>query len=159
MTDPVTSHLSQSAPNSSPVSTTQYAEIAGVVLLRQDGAALLQHRDDKPGLRHAGLWVMPGGHCDPGESLETCACREFLEETTYQCGEVEWLIDFYREAEGEWKAYHLTFYWGVYDGQQSVQCLEGQDLQFIDRDRAADYPIPPEVMEAWDLAIARMAER
>jgi hypothetical protein len=29
--------------------------VAAVLLLRADGAALLQHRDDRPGLRHANL--------------------------------------------------------------------------------------------------------
>ena len=58
--------------------------VAGIVLLREpDGAALLQHRDDKPGLPHANLWVPPGGHCDGDESWDACAAREFLEETGY----------------------------------------------------------------------------
>jgi hypothetical protein len=34
------------------------APVAAVVLLRQDGAALFQLRDDKPGLRHAGRRLM-----------------------------------------------------------------------------------------------------
>ena len=60
------------------------ARIGGVVLLRADGAGLLQHRDDKPGLSAAGLWVFPGGHCEPGETCRECARREFLEETGMQ---------------------------------------------------------------------------
>jgi 8-oxo-dGTP pyrophosphatase MutT (NUDIX family) len=38
------------------------AQVCGVVLLREDGAALLQHRDDIPGIADPGLWVFPGGH-------------------------------------------------------------------------------------------------
>ena len=49
--------------------------VAGVVLLRDDNAALLQLRDNKPGLNAAGLWVFPGGHCEPGESLEAYIAR------------------------------------------------------------------------------------
>jgi 8-oxo-dGTP diphosphatase len=30
----------------------------------------------------AGLWGLPGGHCDPGESPRACAARELTEETS-----------------------------------------------------------------------------
>src|SRR5256885_7870725 len=60
--------------------------IGGVVLLRDDNSALLQLRDNKPGLNAAGLWVFPGGHCEPGESIEAGARKEFREETGYECG-------------------------------------------------------------------------
>src|SRR5207244_7304545 len=60
--------------------------VAGVVLLRDDNSALLQLRDNKPGLNAAGLWVFPGGHCEPGESIEAGARREFREETGYEWG-------------------------------------------------------------------------
>ena len=49
--------------------------VSAVILLRDDGAALMQHRDDKPGLRNAGMWVPPGGHRDPGEEAVACAGR------------------------------------------------------------------------------------
>jgi ADP-ribose pyrophosphatase YjhB (NUDIX family) len=45
--------------------------IVGVLfLLRDDGALLLQLRDEKPNLRHAGMWVPPGGHIEADESVE-----------------------------------------------------------------------------------------
>ena len=55
--------------------------VAAVVLLHPNESMLLQLRDDKPGLRDAGKWVPPGGHCEPGESMKECARREFSEET------------------------------------------------------------------------------
>jgi len=39
---------------------------------------LLTRRDDN------GLWCLPGGHMDPGESAEECCVREVLEETGLQ---------------------------------------------------------------------------
>ena len=33
--------------------------VAAVFLLRDDGAVLLQHRDDKPDISHPGQWVPP----------------------------------------------------------------------------------------------------
>ena len=73
--------------------------VGGVVLLREDNAALLQLRDNKPGLNAAGLWVFPGGHCEPGESLEAGARREFREETGYDCGELAWVTTFLHPSE------------------------------------------------------------
>ncbi len=47
---------------------------AGVLLLR-DRQVLLQQRKDN------GLWGIPGGSLEPGESLEEAAVREVFEET------------------------------------------------------------------------------
>ncbi|PYM15194.1 MAG: hypothetical protein DME18_04840, partial [Verrucomicrobia bacterium] len=80
-------------------SAVNLPNVAGVVLLRDDHAALLQLRDNKPGLRAAGRWVFPGGHCQSGESIEDCARREFLEETDYVCGELRPLTSFFDDTE------------------------------------------------------------
>ena len=133
------------------------AAIAGVVLLREDGAALMQHRDDRPGLSHAGKWVPPGGHCEPGEALDTCARREFREETAYECGELHPLITVVVGPADGCAASRQTFFWARYDGVQPVQCLEGQALQFLERSRAAAYPIPAYLLEVWDRALAAVS--
>jgi len=125
--------------------------VTGVVLLRDDGAALLQHRDDKPGLRHAGMWVMPGGHCDPGEALDACARREFLEETAYECNDLQRLFSFDDEENPDCRC---TVFWARYDGRQPVRCLEGQALKFVPREEAPSYLIPPYMLDLWDMAIA-----
>ena len=137
-----------------PASSTHAEVTAGVVLLRRDGAALLQHRDDKPGLSQAGMWVPPGGHSEPGESVEACAKREFLEETDYECETLNWLASHDRLREEGMPDSQITFFWAFYDGVQPYRCLEGQDLQFVERHLADSYPGPPYVTEVWDLAIA-----
>jgi 8-oxo-dGTP pyrophosphatase MutT (NUDIX family) len=68
-----------------------HAQVCGVVLLREDGAALLQYRDDIPGIVDPGLWVFPGSHREDNETSEQAARREFLEETRYQCRDLQTL--------------------------------------------------------------------
>jgi 8-oxo-dGTP diphosphatase len=131
------------------------ARVGGIVLLRSDGAALLQHRDDKPGLPHAGLWVFPGGHCDEDESVEPCARREFLEETGYQCNELHELETIRNLSVEGFPAIQLTVFWSRYDGVQAVRCLEGQALAFIERSHAERYPMPNYLLRMWDLALTR----
>ena len=50
-------------------------DTAGVVVRASYGAILLQRRTDD------GLWGLPGGALEPGDSLEEAARRELLEET------------------------------------------------------------------------------
>lgn len=131
--------------------------VGGIVLLRADGAALLQHRDKKAGLPHAGLWVFPGGHCEPGERFDECARREFLEETAYDCGELYELETIPQLSVEGFPAIQLTVFWARYDGVQPVRCLEGQALAFIERPDANQYPMPDYLLRLWDLALTRHA--
>jgi nucleoside-diphosphate-sugar epimerase/8-oxo-dGTP pyrophosphatase MutT (NUDIX family) len=133
--------------------------VTSVVLLREDGAALLQHRDDKPGLSCAGLWVMPGGHFEPGEDSGQCARRELEEETGYQAADLRYLAALPHVNDITAKPYQLVFYWGRYDGRQAVECREGQALRFVRRGEADALAIPEVVLRAWDLALALTAAR
>ena len=132
--------------------------VAAVVLLRDDGAALLQLRDDKPGLRHAGTWVMPGGHCQPGEPLEAGARRELCEETGYTCDTLHWLMSLEDDQPSGWPVYPLVMFWARYDGVQPLRCFEGQALRFIERQSAGAFAIPDYLLHIWDAAIAASRE-
>ena len=122
------------------------------MLLREDGAALLQLRDRKEGLRNAGMWGVPGGHAEPGETIEICAKREFLEETDYKCSNLQWLADFEDSVEGR-QPYQLTVFWACYDGVQQTRCNEGQALEFIRREDAGSYKVPLYWMKIWDMVL------
>ena len=50
----------------------------GAVVLDADGRLLLIRRGHDP---HAGLWSLPGGRVEDGETLEQAVRREVLEET------------------------------------------------------------------------------
>lgn len=121
--------------------------------MRDDGAALLQLRDCKEGLRNAGMWVPPGGHSEPSETIEMCAHREFLEETDYKCSDLQLLTDFEDFVEG-WPSYQITVFWACFDGIQKTRCNEGQALRFIRREDASSYSIPSYLMNVWDMAIS-----
>ena len=51
---------------------------------------------------HAGQWALPGGRCDPGESVSHAALRELQEELGLQLGEVDLLgqLDDYATRSG-----------------------------------------------------------
>ena len=136
--------------------TTAERAGAAVILLREDGAALMQHRDDLPGLSHAGMWTPPGGHVEPGELAEDCARREFLEETGYHCGELHLLTRFWDDHVPGAELW-LAVFWGIYDGRQALACFEGQAVSFIARADASRYPIPGYLVDLWDRALTAAA--
>ena len=131
-------------------------DVAAIFVLRSDGAALLQHRDDKPGLRNAGQWVPPGGHADPGESILECARRELREETEYDAPELFFLYCC-DDVNPGFPSYRANFFWCRYDGVQATVCREGQALAFVERSAASQYLIPALILPAWDAAIAAAA--
>ena len=65
---------------------------AGVIVQATDGTVLLARRADD------GLWALPGGALELGESLEDAARRELLEETGLATGDLR-LLDVYSGAE------------------------------------------------------------
>ena len=133
--------------------------VCGVALLREDGAALLQLRDDRSDIQDPGLWVFPGGHVEAGETPEEGARREFLEETRYQCEPLERLVAFDSESVGDPPGYQIIFYWTRYDGVQGFECCEGQELRFVTREEVMQLPRREYLTQVWDLALAAVARR
>ena len=127
-------------------------EICAVILLNDKGDALLQLRDNKPGLSASGLWVFPGGHTEKGEELFDCAKREFAEETGYHCKNLQWLMSV-KDVFISKQLTLLHIFWDQFDLKQTYTCMEGQALEFIQRRKAKKILMPDYLIVIWDLAI------
>ena len=127
--------------------------VGAVILLRQNnGACLLQLRDNKPNLRNPGIWVPPGGRVEPLELMIVCAIREFEEETSYKCRHLNLIAEFIDHVNG-CPPYHLSVYWALYDHLQPISCNEGQAMEFIARDNATGIGVPEYLIHIWDLSL------
>jgi 8-oxo-dGTP pyrophosphatase MutT (NUDIX family) len=103
---------------------------AGVVLVRSDGAVLVQLRDMNPGIVNPGHWGIVGGQALDGESNEAAARRELEEETGYRVKELRLLIEeAFIRSDGEELIRHI--YWAPYDDHQTIECREGAAVEFI----------------------------
>ena len=126
--------------------------VGAIFLLSADGALLMQLRDEKPDLRHAGMWVLPGGHIEADESVEQGTRREFLEETDYLCRKINWM-QMIEIKHPDWPTYLLGVFWAFFDGIQKTTCREGQVLKFIRREDANTLLIPSFLLIIWDKLI------
>lgn len=128
--------------------------VCGVIVLRSDGAALLQHRDDIPTINDPGLWVIPGGHVEPGETVVEGAVREVEEETCYRSANPRLLADFHATELGYAGDFRMVFFWDEDDGRQRIECREGQAARFVSRAEADALPRRDYLTRIWDLALA-----
>ena len=105
-----------------------------LLLVRADGAVLLQHRDDIPTIDYPGRWAVPGGAIEAGETPEQAAVREIAEETGYRIAQSALKLIAVRSDDRYGVPVQRHFFWAAYDGQQPVLCLEGQEMRWLFRD-------------------------
>ncbi|ABB24121.1 hypothetical protein Plut_1259 [Pelodictyon luteolum DSM 273] len=55
-------------------------EGASIIIHDGRGSVLLFLRDNIPAIPYPGMWDLPGGHIEPGETPYECIVREMLEE-------------------------------------------------------------------------------
>ena len=108
---------------------------AGVLLINENNEVLLQRRRDN------GLWDIPAGSMELGESFEQCARREVSEETGLVCGEMELFMTrsgeqtYYEYPNGD-KVYvaGLMFICRDFSGEMKVQEEEVTEQAFFSFD-------------------------
>lgn len=100
------------------------------------GRLLLVKRKNHPG---KGLWAIPGGKVDHGESLRAAAAREVKEETglTVKIGETIWV----GESISEQAHLVLIDFLGKPLGGELLAADDAEEAVWVDLDEARDYPL------------------
>lgn len=104
----------------------------GTVLVRSDGAVLVQHRDDNDTIPEPNKWGICGGRSEEYDlSDKHAAARELLEETGYKIRPRN--LELFATDEFDAGGNHITrkFYWAPYDEKQHINCFEGQEIRFV----------------------------
>jgi 8-oxo-dGTP pyrophosphatase MutT (NUDIX family) len=128
----------------------------GVILLNEQGHALLQLRDNIPTIADPNCWAIPGGEARPGEDPAAAARREFFEETGYQIKPDDLTFVVQRDVpRPQGTTEHRYCYTAMYDGVQPIECHEGQAMRFIDPADLPSLPTSPGISEIVVLTVER----
>lgn len=104
---------------------------ANIVLVKDTKLVLMQLRDVKPGVTFQGLWALPGGRIDEGESARDAVVRECLEETDYKLKNPEFVKKVTYPFIEEDHHPDVQVFYEEYDNQQEISCNEGQKMEFV----------------------------
>jgi ADP-ribose pyrophosphatase len=115
----------------------------GVIVLR-DGRVLLVQRGREPG---RGLWALPGGMVDLGETMRQAAAREAFEETglRVEVGDVFWVADaIVRDDDGRVRYHHaiVDFLATAPDGDPAC-ADDALDVRWVGPDDVAALALTP----------------
>ena len=113
-------------------------QVTAAVII-EDGLLFLARR--APGEKLAGMWELPGGKVEPGETAEECLKRELLEELDMQCrvGElVGTVVHEYDHGEFELLAYRVErlsdWSLSVHDRVEWIGSLEAANFSLLPAD-------------------------
>ena len=98
------------------------------IALVQDGLILTYLRDDKPDIRFPGLWDLPGGGREGGETPLACVARELFEEFGIRLDR-DRLVGVRRYPPSKTTPLPVFFYWGYLAPGQLGQIRFGDEGQ------------------------------
>lgn len=120
----------------------------GAIVIR-DGAILLVQRGREP---HKGLWAIPGGRIEPGESLHQATCRELLEETgiRVKVGDLAWHFEHIaKDDNGELLRHYVVLdFWADYVDGEPVAGDDAVAARWVALSDLADWPLNETSREA-----------
>lgn len=125
--------------------------VVGVAVFR-DGKLLVVRR--VPGDYLGGMYELPGGGVEPGESLTESAVRELFEETGLIArGITDFLGWFDYATRTKAKVRKFSFLAEAEPGEITLEPDEHDDYAWIDADALGELPMAPDMREAVDLLI------
>ncbi|HUS98465.1 MAG TPA: NUDIX hydrolase [Hyphomicrobiaceae bacterium] len=118
----------------------QWPRCAVSVAIFRHGKILLAERG-KPPL--AGVWSLPGGHVEPGETTRSAALRELLEETGITA-ELSGHLDVHdvisRTTNGELRAHYvLNIFYGIWRTGEPIAASDCRTARFVTLGELATY--------------------
>jgi 8-oxo-dGTP pyrophosphatase MutT (NUDIX family) len=110
-----------------------------ILLVRKDGALILQHRDDKPGIANPGLITTFGGHIEAGETPLDAAVRELGEETNLKIRpeQLEFFGKYHKTKEVHGEDWDVYYYILSDVDDAGLQVYEGQGFVIAKNEAAA----------------------
>lgn len=135
-------HLALNAP---------FRQGVSVIEIDRWGSVLLQLRDaDLPPERFPGVWSLPGGLIEPGESPDAAALREFEEETGHLLEHLK-LYRVFRAGEPDAPPIELdvlhVYYFDADLPETLIEVNEGQAFRYFSRAAIADLEMPVHIRE------------
>ena len=119
-----------------------FTKVAFTYLTQKDKILMLQ----EGGKRARGLWSIPGGHVDEGESFEQAAMREAMEESGYEIAIEKTIYESlisdtdYKGTLGDTDQIEIVIYKGIIAGGKMQIDEQALDLKWISKEEALLLP-------------------
>ena len=126
--------------------------ISTIILIKDNGDALLQLRDNVPHITNPNIWTFPGGCKEDEEDFYVAAIRELKEETGYISKKLKFLGKHFIK-QSDLTNETIYFFMDIYDGVQKISCYEGQKMEFTSRNEADTKNLSNFLIKFWDKAI------
>jgi 8-oxo-dGTP diphosphatase len=129
-------------------SSQQFPRLGVSACVWRDGRVLMIQRA-KPSV---GIWAFPGGHVEPGETLQDAAARELMEETG-MTADFTGLVGLYdvirRDGAGTLTTHYvIACYLGRAGPQDPVAASDAMSASFVDPGKLGGFALAPNIAEA-----------